>query len=166
MIWGARASLSLVSGPLLLGLGWTPRFWWLVSEDNPFSSGPIVYRWSRVWWVAGIWAGLSPVSYLKQGPGGLGPIWLGWGWWAKEVEFFSWLAAANKAYLTFLSFSFSFFPSSSLLLKTLKVISRRSHWGISGLFSNWPSFSEYWGLIGLWTGCVATEVQWGWKYLD
>ena len=78
--------------------------------------------------------------HLKQGPEGLGPIWVGLGWWAKGVEFFSWLAAANKTYLAILSISFSFFASSSLLLKTLKAISRRSHWGVLRPFSNWRSF--------------------------
>ena len=63
---------------------------------------------------------------LKQGPRGLGPIRLGRGWRAKRVEVFSWIAAANKASLAFLSFSFSFFASTSLLLKTLKAISRSS----------------------------------------
>ena len=64
--------------------------------------------------------------HLKQGPGGLVP----YGWaevdGPKGLNFFSWIAAANKAYLAFLSFSFPFFASSSLLLKTLKAISRRS----------------------------------------
>ena len=76
--------------------------------------------------------------HLKQGPGRLGPIWVGQGWWAKGVEFLSWTVATNKAYLPFLSFSF--FASSSLLLKTLKAISRRSCWGVYGPFSNWCSF--------------------------
>ena len=73
--------------------------------------------------------GLSPVSHLvtsKVGPGGLGPIRVGRGGWAKGVEFFSWIAAVNKAYLAFRSFSFSFFASFSLLLKTLKAVSRIS----------------------------------------
>ena len=49
---------------------------------------------------------------------------MGRGGWAKGVEFFSWTAAVNKTYLAFRSFSFS--ASFSLLLKTLKAVSRIS----------------------------------------
>ena len=41
------------SQPIVLGPGVDPEIWWVVSEDNPFSSGPIVCRCGRVWWVAG-----------------------------------------------------------------------------------------------------------------
>ena len=81
--------------------------------------------------------------HLKQGPGRLGPIQVGQGWWAKGIEFFSWIAVANKAYLAFLSFSFSLFASSSLLLKTLKAISRRSCWGGSGFLVNISGWLTY-----------------------
>ena len=47
--------------------------------------------------------------HLKQGPGGLGPIQVGQGRWAKGVEFFPWMAVVNKAYLAFLSFFFFLF---------------------------------------------------------
>ena len=59
MVWGARAPLSLAIavGPVV-----DPEIWWVVPKDNPFSTGPVVFRWGRVWWVA--WAGLSPVSHL------------------------------------------------------------------------------------------------------
>ena len=40
------------SWPTLVGPGVGPRIWWVVSEDSPSSSSPIVCRWSRVWWVA------------------------------------------------------------------------------------------------------------------
>ena len=40
------------SWPIVVGPGVDPEIWWVVSEDNPFSSGPIVCRWGRVWWVA------------------------------------------------------------------------------------------------------------------
>ena len=36
-----------------VGPGVDPKIWWGVSEDGPFSSGPTVCRWGRVWWVAG-----------------------------------------------------------------------------------------------------------------
>ena len=73
--------------------------------------------------------GLSPVSHLVTSKVGAwrvrshtgGPRLM-----AKGVEFFSWIAAVNKAYLAFRSFSFSFFASFSLLLKTLKAVSRIS----------------------------------------
>ena len=52
MVWGARAPES-GSQPIVLGPGVDPEIWWVVSEDNPFSSGPIVCRLGRVCWVAG-----------------------------------------------------------------------------------------------------------------
>ena len=49
MVWGARAPLSLAIavGPVV-----DPEIWWVVPKDNPFSTGPIVCGWGRVWWVA------------------------------------------------------------------------------------------------------------------
>ena len=41
--------------PIVVGPGVDPEIWWVLSEDNPFSSGSIVCRWGRVWWVAGGW---------------------------------------------------------------------------------------------------------------
>ena len=41
------------SRPIVVGPGVDPEIWWVMSEDNPFSSGPIVCRWGRVWSVAG-----------------------------------------------------------------------------------------------------------------
>ena len=40
------------SQPTVVGPRVDPEIWWVMSEDNPFSSGPIVCRWGRVWWVA------------------------------------------------------------------------------------------------------------------
>ena len=37
------------SWPIVVGPGVDPEIWWVVSEDNPFSSGPIVCKWGRVW---------------------------------------------------------------------------------------------------------------------
>ena len=37
------------SWPIGVGPGVDPEIWWVVSEDNLFSSGPIVRRWGRVW---------------------------------------------------------------------------------------------------------------------
>ena len=45
------------SQPTVVGPGVDPEIWWVMSEDNPFSSGPIVCRWGRVWWVAGCLGG-------------------------------------------------------------------------------------------------------------
>ena len=50
------------------------------------------------------------------------------------------IVAAKKAYLAFLSQLFFLLASFSLLLNTLKAISRRSLWGVSGPFSSWRSF--------------------------
>ena len=54
MVWGARAPPPTESGswPIVVGPGVDPETWWVVSEGNPLSSGPIVCRWGRVWWVA------------------------------------------------------------------------------------------------------------------
>ena len=38
--------------PIVIGPGVDSETWWVVSESNLFSSGPIVCRWGRVWWVA------------------------------------------------------------------------------------------------------------------
>lgn len=43
------------SQPTVVGPGVDPEIWWVMSEDNPFSSCPIVCRWGRVWW----WPGLG-----------------------------------------------------------------------------------------------------------
>ena len=83
--------------------------------------------------------------HLKQGPGELGPIRVGQGWWAKGVEFFSWLAAANKAYLAFLSYSF--FASSSPSLKTLRLFLGDLTEGFCGPSLTGIVFGEYRGLL-------------------
>ena len=40
------------SWPVVVGPGVDPEIWWVVSEDNLFSSDPTVCRWGRVWLVA------------------------------------------------------------------------------------------------------------------
>ena len=43
------------SRPIVVGHEVDPELWWVVSEDTPFSSTPIVCRWGKVWWVARGW---------------------------------------------------------------------------------------------------------------
>ena len=103
----------------------------------------------------GVWVGLSPASRLVISEAEAwqvrsqmgGPRLMGQSGWI-----FSWIDAANKAYLAILSFSF--FASSSILLNTLKVISRKSRQGVSGPFSNSHSFLLILGAGWLmnWTG--------------
>ena len=50
---GCRGLPESLSWPIVVEPGMDPEIWWVVSENNLFSSGPIVYRWGRVWWVAG-----------------------------------------------------------------------------------------------------------------
>ena len=50
---GCQGPLQSGSRLIVVGPGVDPQIWWEMSEDNPFSSGPIVCRWGRVWWVAG-----------------------------------------------------------------------------------------------------------------
>ena len=52
------------------------------------------------------------------------------------------LIVAKKAYLAFLSWSFSLLASFSLLLNILKAIFRRSLWGGLRPFSSWHSFRQ------------------------
>ena len=76
MVWGARAPLSLVPGPL----GFSDhKIWWVVSEDNPFSSGPIVCSWAGFGGRPGVWAGLSPVSRLVTSEAGTWRV-VSYGW--------------------------------------------------------------------------------------
>ena len=59
MVWGKRAPLSLVPGPL----GFSDhKIWWVVSEV--FAGGAGVGGWP------GIWTGLSPVSRLVTSEAG------------------------------------------------------------------------------------------------
>ena len=128
MVWGSGPPES-GSQPIVVGPGVDPEIWWVVSEDNPFPSSPTVGRGQGLVGGRGLGQAFAQCLFwlhLKQGPGGLGPVRLGRGWRAKRVDVFSWIAAVNKAYLAFLFFSFSFFASSSLSLKTLKAISRSS----------------------------------------
>ena len=73
MVWGARAPPQSGSQPTVVGPRVDPEIWWVVSEDNPFSSGPIVCSWAGL---VGGWGfeqdlGQCPVwLHLKQGPGG------------------------------------------------------------------------------------------------
>ena len=69
MVWGSGPPES-GSQPIVVGPGVDPEIWWVLSEDNPFSSGPIVCRWGRVWWWPGVGAGLSPVSHLVTSEAG------------------------------------------------------------------------------------------------
>ena len=50
---GCQGSPESGSRPIVVGPGLDPNIWWVGSEENPFSSGPIVCGWGRVWWVAG-----------------------------------------------------------------------------------------------------------------
>ena len=50
---GCQGPLESGSWPIIVGPGVDPEIWWVVPKDNPFSTGPIVCRWGRVWWVAG-----------------------------------------------------------------------------------------------------------------
>ena len=50
---GCQSPPESGSWSIAVGLGVDSEIWWVVSEDNPFSSGPIVCGWGRVWWVAG-----------------------------------------------------------------------------------------------------------------
>ena len=70
------------SWPIVVGPGVDPEVWWVVSENNLFSSGPIVCRYGRVWWVAGDLSRTAqcPVwLHVKQGPARLGLIRVGRG---------------------------------------------------------------------------------------
>ena len=66
------------------------KIWWVVSEDNPFSRGPIVCRWGRVWRVAGglgrTWPSVLFGYIWSRSLEGYIPY--RWDWWAKGVEFF------------------------------------------------------------------------------
>lgn len=80
MVWDARATLSLVPSPLLLGLGWTPRCGGYCLRTIHFPVAPLFAAEAGF----GGWPGLGqdlaqcPVwLHLKQGPGGLGPILVG-----------------------------------------------------------------------------------------
>ena len=62
------------SWPIVVVPGVDPEIWWVVSENNLFSSGPIVCRWGRVWWVKEMATHSSVLAWRIPGtgePGGL-----------------------------------------------------------------------------------------------
>ena len=71
---GCQGLPESLSWPIIVGPGVDPEIWWVVSEDNLFSSGPIVYRWGRVWWVKEMATHSSVLAWRIPGteePGGL-----------------------------------------------------------------------------------------------
>ena len=71
---GVPGPLESGSQPIAVGPEVDPEIWWVVPKDNPFSTGPIVCRWGRGWWVKEMATHSSVLAWRTPGtgePGGL-----------------------------------------------------------------------------------------------
>ena len=67
---GCQGPSQSGSQPIAVGSRVDPEIWWIVSEDNPFSSGPLFVGRAGFGGWPGVWAGLSPVSHLVTSEAG------------------------------------------------------------------------------------------------